>query len=180
MGTNQTKGRIYSWPCQPGLLQMQRKHGMTRKMILDTTSKVVNLMLVQATLHRSVAILFVQQTSKRIQQYLTNINATNLHKVEQYLLQQYCTDTPQYLTISRQTLSVYLHCCNHEGLQVVWARTTHVGAATSSDGVYIVANYSPSGNYEGEYADNVKPEVAQSLSAEEEAAAFVSALLALL
>ena len=100
--------------------------------------------------------------------------------MEQYLLQQYRTDTPQYLTISRQTLSVYLHCCNHEGLQVVWAETTHVGAATSSDGVYIVANYSPAGNWDGEYADNVKPEVAQSLSAEEEAAAFVSALLALL
>ena len=51
-------------------------------------------------------------------------------------------------------------------MQVVWAETTHVGAATSSDGVYIVANYSPAGNWDGEYADNVKPEVAQSLSAE--------------
>ena len=77
-------------------------------------------------------------------------------------------------------VSVCLHCCNHEGLQVVWAETTHVGAATSSDGVYMVANYSPAGNYSGEYADNVKPEVQQSDFAEEEAAAFVSSFLALL
>ena len=84
METTQTKGRIYSWPCQPGLLQMQHKHGMTSVRILDTTSKVVNSVMVQATLHRSVAILF-QQTYKRIQQYLTNTNATNLHKVEQYI-----------------------------------------------------------------------------------------------
>ena len=64
MGTTQTKGRIYSWPCQPGPLQMQCKHGMTSVRILDTTFKVVNSMLVQATLHRSVAILFQQTYEK--------------------------------------------------------------------------------------------------------------------
>ena len=56
----------------------------------------------------------------------------------------------------------------------MWAETTHVGAATSSDGVYIVANYAPAGNDSGEYADNVKPEVLQSNSAEEEALAAMS------
>ena len=41
--------------------------------------------------------------------------------------------------------------------QVVWMSTTHVGAARSRDGEYVVANYAPPGNYLGEYASNVRP-----------------------
>ena len=41
--------------------------------------------------------------------------------------------------------------------QVVWKETTHVGGARSSDGNYICCNYTPGGNWEGEYEDNVPP-----------------------
>jgi hypothetical protein len=50
--------------------------------------------------------------------------------------------------------------------QIVWKGTTHVGCATvmcdqlgnvdsSSSMPFTVCNYSPPGNYDGEYADNV-------------------------
>ena len=43
--------------------------------------------------------------------------------------------------------------------QVVWKATQKlgVGCATAGDKFYLVANYDPSGNYEGEYAANVLP-----------------------
>jgi len=39
--------------------------------------------------------------------------------------------------------------------QVVWAATTHVGAARSADGTYVAANYFPAGNIIGEHPENV-------------------------
>ena len=42
--------------------------------------------------------------------------------------------------------------------------TTHVGAARSDDGVYVVANYAPPGNYVGDYEPNVRPAAAQPAS----------------
>lgn len=44
--------------------------------------------------------------------------------------------------------------------QVVWVKTELLGVAkanTSSGGVILVYRYSPSGNYLGEFADNVRP-----------------------
>ncbi|RAK85923.1 SCP-like extracellular protein [Aspergillus costaricaensis CBS 115574] len=58
--------------------------------------------------------------------------------------------------------------------QIVWAATTHVGCATvtcdslgnvdASEALpFTVCNYSPAGNYEGEYATNVKRPLGQSV-----------------
>ena len=57
--------------------------------------------------------------------------------------------------------------------QVLWKKTTHVGCVTidcgskmtidgaaSELGLYTVCNYSPPGNYEGEYAENVAAPIA--------------------
>ena len=44
--------------------------------------------------------------------------------------------------------------------QVVWKSTTHVGMAWAGDpktGMYVVANYSPFGNLQGAFPDNVLP-----------------------
>ena len=41
--------------------------------------------------------------------------------------------------------------------QVVWVGSTHVGAARSRDGVYVVANYLPAGNMMGSFPRNVLP-----------------------
>eukprot|EP00929_Paragymnodinium_shiwhaense_P100888 TRINITY_DN6357_c0_g1_i2.p1 TRINITY_DN6357_c0_g1~~TRINITY_DN6357_c0_g1_i2.p1 ORF type:complete len:363 (-),score=98.70 TRINITY_DN6357_c0_g1_i2:421-1509(-) len=40
---------------------------------------------------------------------------------------------------------------------VVWQGSTHVGMAASEDGLYVVANYWPAGNYVGRHAENVFP-----------------------
>ena len=48
--------------------------------------------------------------------------------------------------------------------QVVWMNTTHVGAGRSDDGVYVVANYAPPGNYVGDYEPNVRPAAEQPAS----------------
>ncbi|KAL4809398.1 CAP domain-containing protein [Aspergillus unguis] len=58
--------------------------------------------------------------------------------------------------------------------QIVWGKTTHVGCATvscnqlgnvdSTEAVpFTVCNYSPAGNYDGEYADNVKAPLGQPM-----------------
>lgn len=39
--------------------------------------------------------------------------------------------------------------------QVVWSNTTHVGAARSPNGQFVVANYLPAGNWQGEEVENV-------------------------
>ena len=41
--------------------------------------------------------------------------------------------------------------------QLVWAETTHVGVARSADGIWVIANYRPPGNWCGEEAANVGP-----------------------
>ena len=44
--------------------------------------------------------------------------------------------------------------------QVVWLSTRQVGVAqarSKSGRVYVVANYSPAGNFLGDYCDNVPP-----------------------
>jgi len=41
--------------------------------------------------------------------------------------------------------------------QVVWKASQEMGAARSKDGLYIVANYSPPGNFNGQNAKNVGP-----------------------
>jgi hypothetical protein len=41
--------------------------------------------------------------------------------------------------------------------QVVWLGSTHMGAARSSNGENVVANYSPAGNMMGSFPQNVMP-----------------------
>ena len=41
--------------------------------------------------------------------------------------------------------------------QLLWFETTHVGAARSASGEYVVANYSPPGNYVNKFGANVFP-----------------------
>ena len=50
--------------------------------------------------------------------------------------------------------------------QLVWKATSYIGAARSADGVYIVANYAPPGNFAGEYPSNVLPCATPHQSAE--------------
>jgi hypothetical protein len=52
--------------------------------------------------------------------------------------------------------------------QVVWKATTSVGMAVSSDGKYLVALYSPAGNTEGGFEENVLPEGTPLPAAEED------------
>jgi hypothetical protein len=43
--------------------------------------------------------------------------------------------------------------------QVVWkgSKKIGIGAATRNGKTYVVANYSPAGNYQGEFQENVSP-----------------------
>eukprot|EP00658_Telonema_sp_P-2_P085483 TRINITY_DN9755_c0_g2_i3.p1 TRINITY_DN9755_c0_g2~~TRINITY_DN9755_c0_g2_i3.p1 ORF type:complete len:379 (+),score=39.01 TRINITY_DN9755_c0_g2_i3:317-1453(+) len=58
-----------------------------------------------------------------------------------------------------QQYSFSSHSGNGTGhfTQLVWKQTATIGAARSQDGKYIVANYSPPGNWKGEYPQNVLP-----------------------
>ena len=53
------------------------------------------------------------------------------------------------------THRAHSHCLG--ACQLVWMGTTHVGAARSEDGVYVVANYLPAGNMLGSFPQNVLP-----------------------